>query len=159
MNKNTELLGYCGLYCGSCDHYRASFPDGKHLLDEINKNESKDKFKCKGCRGEITSMHDGCVKCKIKICADEKNIMHCGLCDIFPCNIILDFQNDKNHIHHSEIIRNLKELKMNNIQEWLLIQERSWQCQCGKYYSWYEEECQRCRCELVSYKNYLIKKD
>jgi len=51
MTCSKVLLGVCGLYCGACYHYRASFTEGRYLLEEAaRQGRSLEGFACKGCR-------------------------------------------------------------------------------------------------------------
>lgn len=150
MSNNT-LLGVCGLYCGACNHYHASLERGKHLLDEaVLKGRKPEEFTCKGCRSEKLYIHPGCKNCKIRDCAKEKDIDHCGLCLEFPCSMLKDFQFD-GHKHHIDIMDNLRDLKSKGCIEWLKEQERRWECSCGEKYSWYEGICVKCGSKLTSY--------
>ncbi len=66
------LLGVCGLYCGACYHYRASFPEGKHLLKEaVPQGWKVDGFTCQGCRSDSLYVHPGCAQCKIRACVQR----------------------------------------------------------------------------------------
>ncbi len=64
----TNLIGKCGFYCGSCPKFN-------------NKN-------CLGCR---TQHKKG--DCFTYDCVDNKNITYCGLCDDFPCDEIIKRKN------------------------------------------------------------------
>ena len=131
MNPSFALLGYCGLFCVACNHYRSSFLEGKHLLDEgVKQGKDPNDFTCKGCRGALIYLHPGCDVCELKLCAEKKELIHCGLCKNFPCDMIISFQND-GHIHHLDVIENLKELKEKGYEEWLKEQEEKWTCDCG----------------------------
>ena len=147
-----ELLGACGLFCGACNHYRASFPEGEHLQKSTNpKKLSLEKYTCKGCHSNNLYIHQGCVDCKIRICAENKEIQHCGMCKEFPCDILIEFKND-GRIHHLYIFENLQELNTMGIEKWLKQQKQTWKCKCGYEYSWYEESCNNCGSNLKSYK-------
>jgi rRNA maturation endonuclease Nob1 len=69
--------------------------------------------------------------------------------------MILEFRDDKKHIHHQDVVRNLLELRVQNPDNWLEEKEKIWRCRCGTPYSWYEETCSGCGGKLISYKNYL----
>ena len=56
MEGNTQLISYCGLYCGSCPKYL--------------------KGKCTGCEG-----YEKATWCKIRTCCREKGIKSCADCD------------------------------------------------------------------------------
>ena len=54
----SELVSYCGLYCGSCSKYQ--------------------KGKCPGCQG-----NEKATWCKIRKCCIEKGINSCAECDSY----------------------------------------------------------------------------
>lgn len=152
MDQDIKLLGYCGLYCGACYHFRSNFPEGRHLLAEwIEQGRAPDTFTCRGCRGEIEYIYPGCDVCNIKLCAEKKGLMHCGLCSLFPCKMIIEFQYDKRYIHHLDVVDNLRELKEKGPEQWLKEQRSKWKCNCGIPFSWYEKNCKSCGSNLVSY--------
>lgn len=47
---------------------------------------------CKGCVN-IDKPFWG--ECKVKICCEEKNLEHCGLCSDFSCQLLKSFAYDK----------------------------------------------------------------
>ncbi len=151
MSDSRLLLGVCGLYCGACYHYRASFPASKHLLEEANR-QGRDLrgFTCAGCRSDILYIHPGCAECRIRACAESKNIVHCGLCSEFPCDRIRAFQSD-GRIHHLDVISNLEELRAKGPDQRLAEQQQRWICKCGASFSWYEKSCHNCGAVLNSY--------
>jgi hypothetical protein len=149
--EDIKLLGACGLYCGACYHYRASFPEGKHLLeDAARKGKNTEAFTCQGCHGGALYMYSHCTQCKIRICAEEKSLAHCGLCSQYPCEQLKAFQHD-GRIHHLDIMDNLAELKTKEPEQWLEKQARQWTCECGTRFSWYETHCHTCGNSLKSY--------
>jgi hypothetical protein len=151
MSDSRLLLAVCGLYCGACYHYRASFPKGKHLLEAASRQgKSLQGFTCAGCRSNVLYIHPGCAECQIRACAETKGILHCGLCEEFPCDQIRAFQND-GRIHHLDIISNLEALRNKRPDRWLIEQEQRWQCRCGARFSWYETTCHQCGEVLNSY--------
>ena len=138
MPDSRLLLGVCGLYCGACYHRCASLPEGKHLLEEAScLGKDLQGFTCAGCRSNTLYIHPGCAECKIRTCADGKNILHCGLCSEFPCDRIKAFQND-GRVHHLDVISNLEELQAKDPDQWLAEQQKRWRCECGTSFSWYE---------------------
>lgn len=146
-----RLLGVCGLYCGACYHYRASFPDGEHLLEEARRQgRSPVGFTCQGCRSDALYIHRGCAQCEIRACAEGKGILHCGLCSESPCERLKAFHSD-GHIHHLDIFAQLEELNEKGADRWLVEQAQRWQCRCGVSFSWYEETCHHCGAPLDSY--------
>lgn len=145
------LLGVCGLYCGACYHYRASFSEGGHLLKEAaRQGRELEGFTCKGCRSDSLYVHAGCARCEIRACADGRGVVHCGLCPEFPCDRIRAFQSD-GRVHHRDVLEHLEELKAKGIDRWLAEQAWRWTCGCGASFSWYEEFCHDCGAPLPSY--------
>ena len=149
--QNLTLLGVCGLYCGACNHYRAAFPEGQPLLEAaVRQGRQPEGFTCQGCRSEKLYMQPGCAQCQIRACAEEKDIIHCGLCAEFPCDQIKAFQND-GRVHHLDVLANLEELTVKGADQWLAEQTQRWTCACGTRFSWYEEFCPTCGAPLNSY--------
>jgi len=56
----------CGVCCNSC--------------------ERKEQVNCKGCLNMDKPFWGG--TCEVKRCCEEKKLDHCGLCDIFPCEML-----------------------------------------------------------------------
>jgi len=145
------LLGVCGLYCGACYHYRASFPEGKHLIEEVrHRGRDVEGFTCGGCRSGMVYVHPGCSQCQIRACAERRRIIHCGECAEFPCDRIAGFQAD-GRVHHREVLSNLEDLRICGVATWLAAQDQRWRCACGTQFSWYEGSCRRCGASLTSY--------
>lgn len=145
------LLGACGLFCGACYHYRASFYARERLQQEAARRGCDiEGFTCRGCRSEKLYIHPGCAECEIRACTDRKGIAHCGLCTEFPCERIRAFQGD-GRLHHQGVLTELKRIREMGMEIWLTEQAQHWQCECGEPYSWYEETCSKCGKALASY--------
>lgn len=146
-----RLLAACGLYCGACYHYRASFPESQHLLrEEFRGHRPLEGYTCRGCRSDRLYIHPGCVECPIRACADEKGLVHCGECADLPCARLLTFQND-GRVHHLSILEQLDDIKRKGVKQWLTEQQARWTCACGQPFSWYETVCPHCGASLDSY--------
>lgn len=63
----------CGILCEEC-HY-------------------KEETGCNGCVN-ISKPFWG-ESCPVKSCCENKNLAHCGQCDIFPCELLTQFAYDK----------------------------------------------------------------
>jgi hypothetical protein len=139
---SNELIAYCGLYCGACS-FKVAFEenDKEHLMAMP---AYYDKFKhkplefCPGCR-----LENQCEPCGIRDCARDKKIEYCSFCDDFPCEKLINFNNDGKP-HHAECIANLNLLKNIGPEKWLELQRKKWTCECNTRYSWYLKECRRC---------------
>jgi hypothetical protein len=150
MTSALDLIATCGLYCGAC-----SF---KLAVDENNRAHVRatparyDKAKeaeleaCPGCRGEATAC--GADPCKIRACARERELAHCGLCAKFPCSVLSAFAND-GVPHHGETLGNLKRLREVGEAAWFTEQRARWTCACGAKLSWYLRECPKCDRDLA----------
>lgn len=141
------LVGYCGLYCGACYHYLASLPGHDYLVEQFGHDQAKGGFTCLGCRSDKLYIHPGCRECKLRACAQSRGILHCGQCPEFPCDRLIDFEND-GRAHHRSVTSNLRQLRSQGMNRWLKIQKNQWACECGARLSWYEEICTRCSAQL-----------
>ena len=56
----------CGILCGECGY--------------------KEKMNCMGC---VSMDKPFWGECDVKICCEKKNLEHCGLCHVFPCDILI----------------------------------------------------------------------
>ena len=61
--SNTNLVSYCGFYCGACPTYI--------------------KGKCEGCKGNSPKCAVGYKGCKVRPCCIEKEISSCAHCNEF----------------------------------------------------------------------------
>jgi hypothetical protein len=151
QSAHLELLAACGLYCGACYHYRASFPGGAHLLQEAaRRGRPVQGYTCRGCRSDALYIHAGCAQCQIRACADQRGIPHCGACAQVPCERLLAFRND-GRLHHLPILEQLGDLSRKEPERWLDEQAARWTCECGAPYTWYETTCTRCGAALDSF--------
>jgi hypothetical protein len=104
MNK--EYICYCGLYCGNCAVKVKVEPAAKILYEEMKKAGFEDIIPMipegdrfwSFLRGMVV---DGvCVSCKagsgnpgckVRICAKEKGIEACALCESYPCELFVRY--------------------------------------------------------------------
>ena len=93
-SKNYSLIGACGVYCGSCSHYKAFLNENKEstkishetYFDWKEKIDLNNIEVCKGCHSDELTKH--CSECKIRLCAKNKNVHNCSSCNNFPCSLI-----------------------------------------------------------------------
>jgi len=144
------LLAACGLYCGACYHYRAAFPQSRHLLEQaVRQGRQVEGYTCRGCRSDALYIHLGCAQCEIRDCVDAKGLLHCGQCPERPCVRLQAFHQD-GHVHHLSIFQQLDDLAQKGPAQWLAEQKQKWTCTCGSPYSWYEKTCRQCGRTLPS---------
>ena len=101
MNK--EYICYCGLYCENCAVMAKVAPASKVLYDEMRKAGFEDVINFIPGGGGfwpfLKSMAENgiCVSCiggggdpgcAIRLCAKERNVEACALCDDYPCEKI-----------------------------------------------------------------------
>ena len=145
------LMAACGLYCGACYHYRASFSDPERLArTAAERGLEPQEFLCRGCRSDKLYIFPACAQCEIRACADRHGVDHCGVCAEFPCDAIVAFQND-GRVHHVEVLSSLVDLREKGAEKWLADQEQRWTCGCGEGFSWYDQTCPRCGKPVNSY--------
>ena len=94
-----KYICYCGLYCGNCAVKVKIEPASQVLYEEMEKAGFEDIIQMipggDGFWTFLKGMVKGvCVSCKegsgnpgcaVRLCAKEKNIEMCALCDSYPC--------------------------------------------------------------------------
>ena len=149
VDKN--LVGRCGLYCGSCLIYRA-YKDSEQLRQKIAKREKckPEEIRCEGCQTVFTNgwdlkdEHWG-KNCRIIKCLEAKGLNFCYECDTFPnCK---KFRQIANYClkRNEDLVENLNKIKVGKVQEWLEDEDLKWRCQeCGKPIAIQLKECYWC---------------
>jgi hypothetical protein len=106
------------------------------------------EIKCYGCKSEL--VFENCRGCRIRNCAQSKDITFCNKCLEFPCENIRRFKH-RDLAHHKVAIHSLEAIKENGIQEWLKQQKERWLCSnCSYPFSWYEKNCVQCGSDLFN---------
>ena len=82
--KQYDFISFCGIDCRKCANY-------------------KQNMNCAGCRDEKELLSD----CPTRVCAMEKGFIHCGECDVFPCEELNSFYHDGN-ASHLQAFENIK---------------------------------------------------
>jgi len=140
-NEDTNIIAFCGLYCGDCHGYTGKIPDlARDLRKELREihydkfasfistysfgKEFKNydecykvlgamvKFRCrKGCRNG-----GGSPFCKIRKCALKKGFFGCWECSDFETCKELQFLES---VHGDAHIKNLKKIKKSGKAEFV----------------------------------------
>jgi len=110
---------YCGLYCENCAVKVKVEPASKLLYEEMKKAgfegiihfiPNGDKFwsflKSMAVEGVCISCREGSGNpgCKIRICAKEKNIETCALCESYPCEYFTGFFEEYSVLKHDNSV-------------------------------------------------------
>jgi hypothetical protein len=152
MDKNLDLIAFCGLYCGACSFKLAVDEDERaHVLSlpaRYDKAKEVALETCPGCRHELTRSDED--SCKIRSCARTRAFDHCGACPEFPCSTISAFATD-GVPHHGQTLENLRRLVDVGAPAWVAEQATRWACTCGAKRSWYIDACPKCGAHLSSH--------
>jgi hypothetical protein len=134
MNAKTDLIAYCGLYCGSCPGYTQipanlaknlkkelakgkfekvsdflakmpAFEGFKYYKQGIELLKSIEKLRCKGCR-----KGGGSPDCKIRICAKKIKFNGCWKCEKYEDCDKLVMLNEDNQKTYLKNLRKIKKL-------------------------------------------------
>jgi len=135
INKN--LIGRCGLYCGTCPIYRA-YKDSKELQGKLSEKYGclPEEVRCEGCQAlstyPWTYEKQWGSNCKIVKCLNANKLIFC-----FECS---DYNTCKKHTKLAEscsglemdLRANLQMIQEEKDEEWLLEQDKRWRCtKCG----------------------------
>jgi hypothetical protein len=151
MKQNVKnLVGICGLYCGTCPYYLAYRKNDTACLTKLAQEEcaSIEELRCDGCLSENVSCH--CKACRhgFRTCASEKGVNWCFECSEFPCQRLKDFT--EIHVvngikHHEHVIDDLMDMKENGIAQWVERQDQAARCTgCGQVRYWFDRACPDC---------------
>jgi len=149
-----QLVGICGLYCGTCPRYLAYQEDNVEQLNEISRETGvpMEDIRCDGCLSD--KVFPTCLECRhgFRQCARERNVTWCFDCPDFPCQRLHDFRNV--HVvngipHHIRVIEDLQYMKDHGVEQWVAEQERMGSCpKCGKKLYWFAHECPTCHTQV-----------
>src|SRR6056297_255330 len=132
--KEIDLVGPCGIYCGSCRHYL--------VLKKKKLKERGFKRGCEGCRirfKKCAFVRRDCVSLR------KKEIEFCYECSDFPCDNIskLDARHKSNY--GDKPIENLRVIENIGVKAWIEKQEELYSCpECGGDICIHDEDCYDC---------------
>jgi hypothetical protein len=141
MPEGKELIANCGLYCGDCYRYKGKIAD---LARDLRKELRHDKFditaeamaatsfyqsfqgyqQCYDLLGEMVKLRckracrggGGPPVCKIRACAQKKNLEGCWQCADFETCTKLEFLKP---FHEDAHIKNLKILRDSGVDSFI----------------------------------------
>ena len=94
-----RLIACCGISCHECPAYIATMNNDDNARAKVAKNWSKqynsdikpEDINCKGCVSRVEPIFAHCKVCDMRNCALGKDLMNCGECGVYPCEIISKF--------------------------------------------------------------------
>ena len=135
MMVDKELVGRCGLYCGSCIFYRAE-RDSEELREEVaERNDcSVEEVSCQGCQSVLEDGWNGDEmwgqNCDIVRCLESKGLDTCYECET-GCE---DFEEWYEELlsYGEDLKENLERIGSREVVKWLKDEEEKWSCSnCG----------------------------
>jgi hypothetical protein len=150
----SNLIGICGIYCGSCPKYLAPrIQDHAYLSTTARETGySVEEIRCDGCLSD--KVYPTCSECSpgFRACSQAKGVTWCFQCADFPCQRLRDFLDV--HVvngisHHARLIDELQFIKDRGRDAWIEKQEKAGQCpHCGRKVYWHDSQCPACRRNL-----------
>jgi len=150
MEPAEELLGICGLYCGTCPNYLAAREGDAAELGRISEATGIPvaRVRCDGCLSE--NVFEPCIDCRhgFRACAAERNVTWCFECPDLPCRRLEAFRDV--HVvdgisHHENVVENLRYAREHGVKRFVEDQERRGRCpRCGRRLYWHQRRCPEC---------------
>jgi hypothetical protein len=134
MDKN--YCCYCGLYCENCAVKVKVEPAAKVLYVEMKKAGFEEIIQMipdsAGFWSFLKSMAEQgvCISCKegsgnpgcaVRICAKEKNVDMCALCEHYPCELFTRYFEGYPILKHDNAV-----LREKGIDAWSKLQDERW---------------------------------
>jgi len=97
MKNKHQLLGFCGLFCGTdCEVYRAAHSsnielkkkEANALEQELGIRLDPSQLFCEGCQGPEENMWFECRLCLIRQCGKKQGVKICTECKHYPCQVL-----------------------------------------------------------------------
>ena len=128
MSKE-KLVAPCGLYCGCCYIYKASYD--KALAEDIARKRGikSEKVRCLGCmeeKGACKMLFNGAVCPTYECAVNQKGLRFCYECEDFPCLKLAPAADRAQEIPHNMKIYNLISIQRTGLEKWLEEAERRW---------------------------------
>jgi hypothetical protein len=143
-----DLVGPCGIYCGSCRHYLVLKKD---LLEKRGLKKG-----CEGCR--IQNKNCSFIKRDCRSLR-KKEYEFCIECEDFPCQNLIKLDNRHRRNYGDKPIDNLKKIKKIGLEMWSEEQKNIYACpRCGGEICIHDEECYDCGYKYNPHKEWELKR-
>jgi hypothetical protein len=140
-----DLVGRCGMFCGSCPMYRAGQDrdDAKIFELSFKTRCTMDLIRCKGCgTKDRFVLSRGCI---FRKCANGRSLESCGLCAEFPCEALSGHYGDDMR-GSGEAEKNARRVKEIGVGQWLAEADARWRCKgCGNKIALDMNACPVCK--------------
>ena len=120
-------IGACGLHCAECDVYLAFRNGDERLKKEIAHAHGLglSYVHCDGCWGDFSKMwgiewQDGGKRCRIRRCAESRQVGICIECPDFPCEMLDEFHQQG----YDKARDNLFRMREIGVTQWLAEREK-----------------------------------
>lgn len=123
MKNKYQLLGYCGIFCGTdCDLYKAVHSGdiktkrkvAKALSEELGIRIDASNLRCEGCQGSEKEMWFECRLCRIRQCGKSQGVKICTECQDYPCQVFkIRFSQSEN------APKNLPRIREVGLEQWI----------------------------------------
>ena len=96
-----KIIASCGIVCSDCDAFLATKNNwnlekktkiAKKWSEKYRSGIKPEDINCEGCMTEGKKFNY-CYACKIRKCAQEKNVKNCGYCGEYVCEKLDRFFN------------------------------------------------------------------
>ena len=106
----------------------------------------KEKNPCPGCLVSDINKPERCKECKIKMCANNKDVKYCFECKIFPCVQIKKLEKSYNKRYKTSLIENSKLVKKIGIKGFQNKEKEKWLCtKCSGVIIIHDGICSECK--------------
>jgi hypothetical protein len=97
-----EMMAYCGLRCDECKilkvtqarDYEQKKQTAKRWSDQFEIKFKPEDVTCEGCKSDVLSGWCRSI-CKMRPCAEERNVETCAHCDNYPCDVLKKFLSEE----------------------------------------------------------------
>ncbi len=94
----SDMIAYCGLNCMECNAFKATHTNdiewkkqlAKKWTDDDNVEFRPEDIDCDGCKSKRISGWCRNI-CKVRPCAENKNVKTCAHCDEYQCEKLKAF--------------------------------------------------------------------
>ena len=91
-----EMTSYCGVECDMCPAYAATQANDMEQLSRVASEWSKafgmeilkESIICDGCKSDTGRICSYCAICRVRQCAQGKDLPTCAHCEEYVCGIL-----------------------------------------------------------------------